>query len=172
MKRITWKPNEDILVSVGYDDKINIYKHSEDAGDWEVFSSGSDHGSTVWAADFDSTGHRLVSCSADKTIRFYNDLNDLSKSVVATVDAEHERAIYDISWNKHNGLLATGCGDDLVRIIQEVRDEGTNTSVCSVLDVKSHKGDVNRVKWHPQVESLLLSCGDDGCVKLWNWITP
>lgn len=165
VKRVVWHPYEDLLASVGYDNRINVFKHSLSEGDWVGHAQVSDHESTVWSADFDVTGSRIVSCSDDRTLRFHN--LSLDKAPPCAFDMEYLRPIYDVSWNRFNGLIATGCGDNLLRVLKETRFD-----YCVTLDVKSHDGDVNRVKWNPKAENFLVSCGDDSSVKLWKWFNP
>ena len=35
--------------------------------------------------------------------------------------------------------------------------------------IDAHDGDVNCVKWHPRDGTRLVSCGDDGAVRMWRY---
>jgi len=174
VKRVVWHPHEDLLASASYDDSIKMYKIDPDSEDWLVVATLEGHESTVWGIDFDSTGNRLASCSDDKTIKIW-EKQDGKQDVwkcASTIGGCHDRPIYDISWNKSNGLIATGCGDDYIRIFKE--SQCSNETEKNLFELcctsKGHEGDVNRIKWNPKVPDLLASIGDDGIVKLWQWI--
>lgn len=94
---------------------------------------------------------------------------DSTWKCVCTLSGHHDRTIYDISWCRQSGLIATACGDDVVRIFKE--DEGCNPnaptfSLVSSIE-KSHNQDVNCVSWNPVTPGLLVSCSDDGEIKIW-----
>jgi len=180
VKRITWHPHEDILASASYDNSIKLYK--EEGDDWSCDQTLSSHESTVWAVDFDSTGKRLVSCSDDKTMKIWQqflpgnhqgistDGKSSAWKCISTVSGCHNRPIYDVSWCKLTGAIATACGDDHVRIFCESSDSGDVDQPSFRLQCVTHQGhtqDVNSVSWNPKQPGLLASASDDGLVKLW-----
>ncbi|KAL3810450.1 hypothetical protein ACHAXA_010380 [Cyclostephanos tholiformis] len=77
----------------------------------------------------------------------------------------------------HGGVASCG-GDDTINIYREVVDATTNALVASSdympkfkLDSTAeyaHDGDVNCVRWHPADGNCLVSCGDDGAVRIWS----
>ena len=175
VKRVIWHPTEDILVSCSYDDTIRIFRNDPNDGDWACCGTIEGHESTVWAIDFDATGNRLVSVSDDRTMRIWTKSSSTDETrftCASKLDGYHKRSIYDVSWNKVTGLIATACGDDHVRIFKET--PATNPLEQNIFElvtsVKAHDSDVNRVKWNPQVEGVLASCGDDGTIKLWKFV--
>jgi len=175
VKRVVWHPHTDMLASCSYDDLIKMYVNDLDDGDWTTTVTLSGHDSTVWSIDFDSSGERLVSCSEDSTLKIWKKGGVTGKGdswcCVATIAGHHSRAIYDVSWNKKNGLIASACGDDHIRIFREVPavNELEKNNFEPLFALKAHAGDVNNVKWHPRLENILASTGDDGCVKIWKW---
>jgi len=171
VKRIVWHPLEDILVSVSYDDTIKFHQNDPNDGDWTCTETLTGHDSTVWGVDFDATGNRIATCSADRTVKIWSKIG-VSWDCVSTLSGFHDRAIYDISWSKHNGLILTGCGDDHIRVFREAQSaiDGEKYTFDPVCTVKAHEADVNRVKWNPRIDGLVLSAGDDGCVKVWSWV--
>jgi WD40 repeat protein len=174
VKRVFWHPDEDILASVSYDDTIKLYRNNPDDGDWICTHTLTGHESTVWSADFDQTGNRIASCSADLSVKIWakSEDADLGWICASTIGGIHERTIYDIAWSKHaDGLIATACGDNNIRIFQENKTtiDGEKNTFEPICTVKAHGADVNRVVWNPIVPNLLLSAGDDGYVNVWGW---
>lgn len=131
------------------------------------------HDSTVWGVDFDKTGNRVVTCSDDRTLKIWSKVADDKWLCTNTLAGFHERPIYDVSWSPHDGLIATACGDDCIRIFKENTSansvDGQNTFDC-LATVTAHKGDVNRLSWNPKSPGVLVSGADDAGVKLWKWI--
>ena len=80
------------------------------------------------------------------------------------------------------GLLATGCGDNAIRVFSEepgsLRDlmaseapaagEGPAFQLAACRR-GAHPEDVNCVRWHPTDGTLLASAGDDCTIKLWRY---
>lgn len=60
-----------LLASASYDDKVCIYKEEDD--DWECRATLEGHTSTVWSLTFDPEGHRLASCSDDRTVKIWKE---------------------------------------------------------------------------------------------------
>ncbi|XP_040580285.1 probable cytosolic iron-sulfur protein assembly protein Ciao1 [Lepeophtheirus salmonis] len=180
IKRVVWHPNLDVLVSCSYDDKIKIYK--EDGFDWIVNATLTSHTSTVWSVDFNSDGSRLASVSEDKTLKIWNKFdsgNDLkigfdndepTWKCVCTIDGDHQRGIYDVSWNKLTDLIATACADNGVRIYKESTSENSNESPNFELihcNREAHNQDVNAISWNPAHPELLATASDDSIIKIW-----
>lgn len=138
----------------------------------------------MWSISFDKTGTRLASCSDDKTVKIWKEYlpgnqqgivtvnNDPTWKCVCTLSGHHNRPVYDISWCHQTGILATGCGDDAIRLFKEdpsasSPDEPSFENFVTVH--KAHSMDINAVTWNPKVEGLLASCSDDGEIKLWQY---
>ncbi|XP_037938369.1 probable cytosolic iron-sulfur protein assembly protein Ciao1 [Teleopsis dalmanni] len=178
VKRVVWHPHKELLASASYDNTIMMY--SEGACDWDCVATLSSHTSTVWGIDFDSTGDRLVSCSDDKTLKIWRSykpdeeecFKENTWKLICTISGLHTRAIYDVSWCKITGLIATACGDDAVRILKEDESSTKNEPTFSLetAEDKAHMQDVNAVKWNPKVSGQLLSCSDDGTIKIWKFV--
>ena len=84
---------------------------------------------------FEKFGKRLASCGDDKMVKVWQEyLPDNQEGLgnnigmkkeptwkcVCTISGYHSRCVYDIDWNKENGLIATACGDDSIKIFGEI----------------------------------------------------
>ncbi len=69
------------------------------------------------------------------------------------------------------GLIATGGGDDCIKIFREEAGSSVHepTFTCLVTVPTAHSQDINCVKWHPKTPGLLATCSDDGDIKLWRF---
>jgi WD40 repeat protein len=50
---------------------VQLFK--EDNDDWCCFATLKGHQSTVWGLAWDKTGSRIASCSADKTVKIWQE---------------------------------------------------------------------------------------------------
>ena len=125
-----------------------------------------------------------MTASEDRTVKVWREFppgnpegvatkgSDPAWKCVCTISGVHERTVYDVDWCHQTGRIATACGDDAVRILEE--EEGqpgspggeTNFSVAATA-YNAHSMDVNSVTWNPKERDLLASCSDDGEIKLW-----
>ena len=95
---------------------------------------------------------------------------DAVHDVTASSSSPPPPPLLTVAWARVGlELLAVGGEDDSIAIYRCVAKPDGSVSlelVASVCD--AHLGDVNTLAWHPTVPGLLLSGGDDGCVKLWH----
>ncbi|KAJ2952816.1 hypothetical protein O0L34_g7181 [Tuta absoluta] len=183
VKKVVWHPNLDILASASYDNTVKLYKEDPVDNDWTCIATLESHESTVWSLTFDKTGDRIASCSDDRTVKIWKEYKPNNEEGVAVVDQEstwkcictlsgfHTRCIYDIAWCHKTGLLATASGDDIVRIFKETEDSDPNAPNFELVCTKhsAHAQDVNCVKWNPAGNGDLLSCSDDGEIRMWHY---
>lgn len=185
VKKVKWHPTTDILASASYDNTVKLYKEDVSDNDWVVFATLSSHTSTVWSLDYDSDGKRIASCSDDKTVKIWQEYlpgnmegivtpdNEPIWKCVCTLSGFHSRAIYDISWNKQNGLIATSSGDDMIRIFKEIPTSNSQEHSFDLIITQAvHTQDVNTVQWCPTNPNLLVTTSDDGDAKLWKFFEP
>lgn len=164
VKTVVWHPTQEVLVSAGYDNTLRVY--TEELEDWECGCTLSGHDSTVWAVGFDRGGGRMASASADGSVRIWRAEEEGDRKLAewtceGTVPGLHSRPIYSVSWCPRTGLLATGCGDNGVRVFAE--EGGSWQLKCR----ESHDQDVNWVAWNPESPGLLASAGDDCLIRIW-----
>lgn len=163
---------------------MKIYKEDQLDSDWNCVATLESHESTVWSLAFDKTGERLATCSADNTVKIWKEYkpdNKLGVSVsdqesawkcICTLSGYHTRCIYDIAWCPTSGLLATASGDDIIRIFKEAENSDPDAPTFDLVCKKynAHAQDVNCVKWNPSGNQELISCSDDGEIKVWKFI--
>jgi cytosolic iron-sulfur protein assembly protein CIAO1 len=183
VKRVLWHPTREILFSCSYDNSVKVWQDEDD--DWFCTHTLNAHDSTVWDMAFDATGTRLVTVSDDKSVAVWNTEgalrpNDPTPQRVASLEGQHERCVFSTDWSGSGALepptspatgkIATGCGDDGIRIIQRSEGGAEEYEVVG-LKAQAHKADVNCVRWCPQPEAdaplVLASCSDDGDVAVW-----
>eukprot|EP00249_Psilotum_nudum_P012581 c23865_g1_i1 orf=150-1292(+) len=182
VKMVQFHPSREILVSASYDNSIKVWAEDIDNDDWECVQTlgnpGRGHTSTVWALSFESSGDRMVSCSDDLTLMVWDTSSDPSKNVdgksvpwkhLCTISGYHDRTIFSVDWSKSTGIIASGAGDDCIRLFFETRDDLAQAPGFKMVlkKDKGHSTDVNCVKWHPREPCLLASAGDDCMVKIW-----
>ncbi|KAJ2833633.1 cytosolic iron-sulfur protein assembly [Coemansia furcata] len=195
VKMVLWHPKQELLASFSYDDTIRVWKEDDD--DWASASTISGHTSTVWGGAFSPEGEYLASVSDDRTVRvwkqnavqesgseegFYYRPDTSYKCVAVVPDSVHSRAIYSVSWCKSMageqtsqtdlGFLATGSGDDAVRILSVSRKDAASDDldVALVCTQENAHGlsDINCVQWNPKFPGWLATCGDDGVIRIWH----
>ena len=149
------------------------------------------HTSTVWCLGFAPGGVRFFSGSDDGSMAIWklytaterknsfpneqvvSSTDGLWKCVGKLPDAHSSYAVYSIDCaptRAGHGRIASAGGDNSINIY---REESSSTDApkfsleCVAAD--AHDGDVNCIKWHPRDGRCLVSCGDDGAVKLWRY---
>ena len=104
--------------------------------------------------------------------------------------AGHKGPVLDIAWCPHNdNVIASASEDCTVKVWQiliqteiktqiqiqllsqvwQIPDGGvTRTMTDCVVDLNFHQRRVGIVMWHPSAQNILLSCGSDNNVCVWN----
>ncbi|PAA75053.1 hypothetical protein BOX15_Mlig014354g2, partial [Macrostomum lignano] len=168
IKCVVWHPQSEILATASYDDTLKL--HREDGDDWCSFATLSGHESTVWRAAFSPDGKRLASCSADRTLRVWSAAGAPTDGPTtwrceATLTGGHELPIFSCSWHPSRDWLLSASQDNSICLWTANTDSGCWDLVERVAD--AHCEDVNDVKWHPTIDNLFVSVGDDCLVKVW-----
>lgn len=176
VKHIVWHPNHDILASCSYDDTVKLFHHADD--EWKCFQTLTGHSSTVWSVDFSKDGRYLVTCSDDRTVRFWVNLahdelpnvKNSSWKFLSVIQGQHSRSIYDVSWSKISNMIVSASGDNSLVFYKQTQDSDTNDVLFQSVErlSQSHNSDVNCVEWNPRIDNLLATGSDDCIVKIWD----
>ncbi|AMD19163.1 HBR262Wp [Eremothecium sinecaudum] len=171
VKNIVWHPTRHLIASSSYDDTVRIWKEVDE--DWECAAVLTGHQGTVWSSSFESveTDLRLCSGSDDGTVRIWRCINDDPSSYEqeweqeAVLPAAHTKPVYSVCWSSTGLIASSGCDGNLVIYKEVSRGEWiilAQRQLCHTVF------EVNVVKWATVgTELLLITGGDDGCVKIW-----
>ena len=198
VKFVTWHPRLDnVLFSCSYDDSIKVWGCDEGDDEFYCLHTLTGHGSTVWglavqntavglggedmSAPFVANPTRIVSCSADLSLRLWQHqptspgaAADFSGDwqQMASLPNVHTFPGYSVSWNAdadvmcsdtadgsgsdivRGELVASGGGDNDIHIVHVYTDEAGSPVMRRVQSiVGAHDGDVNCVRWGPRREA-------------------
>ncbi|PIA13918.1 WD40 repeat-like protein [Coemansia reversa NRRL 1564] len=197
VKMVLWHPSEEVLVSFSYDNTIRIWRDEDDdwysaatltGHTSTVWGGAFSHNGKYLASVSDDRTVRVWTWGA--TPDENSDANaglyyrpGISYECVATVpDSVHTRAIYSVSWgiplknaassgdsssSDDLGYLATGCGDNTLRIFKVTADGSLDVTLICTQENAHGLSDINCVEWNPMHPGWLATCGDDGAVRIW-----
>lgn len=174
VKFVKWHPTMNVLFSCSYDDTIKVWMDDDD--DWYCSATLTGHSSTVWGIALDSTGARLISVSDDKCAIMWECDSPSNPGgqwrQCSKLPGLSTCPIYSVDWSHLQGHIAIGPGDNSVRVLECTRGPEGLAAMHEVgKHVDAHEGDVNCVRWNTTAVgcNLLLTCGDDGVVKIWRF---
>lgn len=164
VKCVSWRKddgNGEVLASGSYDDTIRFYR-DDGEGEWTCIAVLEGHESTIWSMDWEPEVSqekfgeereegdyapripRLISASADHTIRVWkkaptppppNRPSYINSGIPSTMrpgpsnetwecsailPKVHDLPIYSVSWSKKSGLVVSSGGDGKVAIYEEI----------------------------------------------------
>lgn len=166
-----------MFVSCSYDDTLRVWRHdSYDEDEWQCVAIMRFEG-TVWGATW--INERSIACCTDEGEVFVYERVDLGKEETVmpstikeveewVVDSDfkkvgkmHEGAVYSV--DSDGGKLVSGGRDGVICVYERVNG---SWSVTSMKKLAHGLKEVNSVRFGK--EGLVVSCGDDGSVKLWS----
>ncbi|CAP92867.1 Cytosolic iron-sulfur protein assembly protein [Penicillium rubens] len=167
----------------------------EDEEEWRFAVLLDGHDSEVKSVSWSASGMLLATCSRDKSIWIWEDLDDGDNNFeTVAVMQEHGGDVKCVSWHPSEECLASGSYDDTIRLWREDLDDWGQVA-C----IKGHGGTVWFLDWEgeetegnwsgPVADSVsesalsalqaqwrsqralsgprLLSCSDDRTVRVW-----
>jgi WD40 repeat protein len=147
-------------------------------GGVRLFSGSEDGSIAIWKMYTAAERRRLFPSNNATTTAAVSHTDGLWNSVGKLPDAHSTYAVLSIDCapsRAGHGRVVSGGGDNCINIYrEEERDGGGGNSdapkfTLEAVAIDAHDGDVNCVKWHPRDGTRLVSCGDDGAVRMWRY---
>ncbi|KAJ5343860.1 uncharacterized protein N7506_003684 [Penicillium brevicompactum] len=189
VRTAAWKPHisgESVLATGSFDATVGIWRRWDNYGapsdaptpaadedendeneEWRFAVLLDGHDSEVKSVSWSASGMLLATCSRDKSIWIWEDLDDGDNNFeTVAVMQEHGGDVKCVSWHPSEECLASGSYDDTIRIWREDLDDWGQVA-C----LKGHEGTVWFLDWERDVEggggARLVSCSDDQSVRVW-----
>jgi WD40 repeat protein len=186
VRSVAWKPNtrgESVLATGSFDATAGIWRrYEDDTGattggeyndeedeEWRFAVVLDGHESEIKSVAWSAGGTFLATCSRDKSVWVWEELDDDNFETVAVLQ-EHTQDVKCVTWHPEEALLASASYDDTIRLYREDLDDWV---CCSLLN--THESTVWCVVFEPLTapnydvkrNSRLVSCSDDKTVRVW-----
>ncbi|KAL9604934.1 MAG: hypothetical protein Q9219_000122 [cf. Caloplaca sp. 3 TL-2023] len=171
IRSCSWKPNckeQPVIATGSFDASVGIWSQEEDdKEEWRFAIVLDGHESEVKSVAWSAGGNLLATCSRDKSVWIWEEVGEDDFETVAVLQ-EHEGDVKCVAWHPEEELLASASYDDEIRLWREDVDDWGCVSV-----LRGHESTVWAVDWEPvqgrndDVGSRLVSCSDDGTVRIW-----
>ncbi|CAN8320958.1 unnamed protein product [Cochlearia groenlandica] len=144
------------------------------------------HKRIIWACSWNPLGHHFATSSRDKTVKIWSiESNAIVKQILTL--PPFASSVTAVAWTgldrkEKSGCIAVGMESGLIELwkIKIVEtEEGTKATGALALRLEPfmcHVSAVNRLAWRPTEESeidqslvRLTSCGDDNCVRVFDF---
>ncbi|KAI4286567.1 MAG: hypothetical protein L6R35_004180 [Caloplaca aegaea] len=171
IRSAAWQPGsrkKPVIATGSFDASVGIWSQEEDdKEEWRfaIVLDGceSEVKSVAWSAG----GNLLAVCSRDKSVWIWEEVGEDDFETVAVLQ-EHEGDVKCVAWHPEEELLASASYDDDIRLWREEVDDWGCVSV-----LRGHESTVWAIEWEPiqgrnqDVASRLVSCSDDGTIRVW-----
>lgn len=219
VRSVSWKPGvkgQSVLATGSFDASAGIWRHDEQSTNEDDFTNrriggaededgredGDDdeyqfscildgHESEIKSLSWSPTGQYLATCSRDKSVWVWEELEDDNFETVAVLQ-EHDGDVKCVAWHPEEDLLASASYDDTIRLYKEDADDwvqvacinGREGHGMTVWWVEFEGSGMSKKDFRAQSEGLseeqqqhitaldesgprLATCSDDCTVRIW-----
>ncbi|OAK95998.1 putative cytosolic iron-sulfur protein assembly protein 1 [Phaeosphaeriaceae sp. SRC1lsM3a] len=217
VRAVSWKPGtkgQSVLATGSFDSSAGIWRREEGASLEDDFTSrriggaededGRDedddyqfscildgHESEIKSLSWSPTGQYLATCSRDKSVWIWEELEDDNFETVAVLQ-EHDGDVKCVAWHPEEDLLASASYDDSIRLYREDADDWVQIACISGKDghgmtvwwVEFEGSGMSKKDFRAQRDGLsdaqqqhindldrsgprLATCSDDCTVRIW-----
>ena len=197
IKMIKFCPNDDVLFSCGFDEKIKIWEQDYSKDDFVLINTISEHSGTVWFIEFNKNGNIFFTCSDDKSLIMWGigdkNINNKKNGMdlggdnntekifdydniikLAKIKDLHSRPIYSCSLNYNEKYIFTCSNDGNIGIIEikenNDKDKKYEMKLVKIIKDAHDQYSVNCIianKYYNKNE--IITCGDDCNIKIWDF---
>ncbi|RII13639.1 hypothetical protein CUC08_Gglean004409 [Alternaria sp. MG1] len=178
VRTVSWKPGtrgQSVLATGSFDSSAGIWRREEgggavggmerdftdagdtgsdhdDADDYQFSCILDGHESEIKCLAWSPSGQYLATCSRDKSVWIWEELEDDNFETVAVLQ-EHDGDVKSVAWHPEEDLLVSTSYDDTVRLYREDADDWVQVAM-----IDGHK---ETVCWSRRT-GLIVSAGSDG----------
>jgi WD40 repeat protein len=152
-------PDGKKLASGGCDRIVNVWDLSPGYDKAKLEQTIENHADWVFAVAFTPDGNHLVTCSRDKTAKVW----DLAKKESVLTFPDHQNSVNGVAI-KSDGKVGFSAGSDGQLRSWNAAGDAAGKAVKAL---GNHAKPILKLTQHPKMP-ILVTCAEDGTVKVWN----